>query len=106
MVAYSWTKPQVEDDTVYKYCTENQTMQFKGTVEKQPVKILLDTGASGTAFIDLQFCKDENIPLYPAPPNIHIVFGNSSKVQATNMAVVTVRIGHYNCKVECLVVED
>jgi hypothetical protein len=106
MIAFTWNIPQVEDDTVYRYSTEEQSMQFKGIVEKQPVKILLDTRASGTAFIDIQFCKDENIPLYPAPPNIHIVFGNSSKVQATSMAVVTVRMGHYKCKVECLVVED
>jgi hypothetical protein len=55
---------------VYKYSTDEHDMQFRGTVEKQPVKILLDTGASGTAFIDMQFCKDENILLYPAPPGI------------------------------------
>ena len=64
--------------------TDEHSMQFRGTVDKQPVKILLDTGASGNAFIDLQHCKDENITMYPAPPGIHIVFGNSSKVQATN----------------------
>jgi hypothetical protein len=105
MIAFTWDRPPVEDETVYRYITEEQTIQFRGTVEKQPAKILLDTRASGTAFIDMQFCKDENIPLYPAPPGIHIVLGNSSKVQATSMAVVTLRMGHYKCKVECLVVE-
>jgi hypothetical protein len=74
MIAFTWDRPPVENETVYRYSTEEQTMQFRGTVEKQPVKILLDTRASGTAFIDMQFCKDENIPLYPAPPGIHTVF--------------------------------
>jgi predicted aspartyl protease len=105
IIAFTWNRPLEEDNTVYKYSTEEQSMQFRGTVEKQPLKILLDTGASGTAFIDMQFCKDVNITLYPAPSNIHIVFDNSSKVQATNMAVVTVRMGHYKCKVERLVVD-
>ena len=34
MIAFTWNRPQVEDDTVYRYSTEEQSMQFKGTVEK------------------------------------------------------------------------
>jgi len=40
---------------------------------------LIDTGTNGTVFLDLSLAKNENIPLYAAPPGIHIVFGNTSK---------------------------
>jgi hypothetical protein len=49
MIAFTWDRPTVKDETVYKYSTHEHAMQFRGTVEKQPAKILLDTCASGTA---------------------------------------------------------
>jgi hypothetical protein len=44
--------------------------------------VLMETGASGTAFVDRKLCKDEAIPLYPAPPDQVIVIGNNSRVPA------------------------
>jgi hypothetical protein len=40
--------------------------------------VLMDTCASSTAFIGRKFCKDETIPLYPAPPDQVIVLGNNT----------------------------
>jgi hypothetical protein len=80
-------------------------MKFKGQVNVNPVCVLMDTGASGTAFGDRKYCKDESIPLYPAPPNLVIVLCDNSRVLASHMATVNVEFGTYEFKVECLVVD-
>jgi hypothetical protein len=48
-------------------------MKFKGQVNGNPMCVLMDTGAFGTAFVDRKFCKDEAIPLYRAPPDQVVV---------------------------------
>jgi hypothetical protein len=65
-----------------KYVSGSHSMNFKGQVNGNPMCVLMDTGASGTAFIDRKFCKDETIPLYPAPPDQVIVLGNNTRVSA------------------------
>ena len=65
---FTWRKPAVVTELVLRYTSGAHTMQFKGQINGTPVCILMDTGASSTAFIDRVHCKDENILLSPAPP--------------------------------------
>jgi hypothetical protein len=74
-------------------------MKFKGLINGTPVCIFMDTGASGTAFIDSIHCKEGNINLHPAPPGLFIVLGDNSKVPATDMATISIKLGTYKLKV-------
>jgi hypothetical protein len=67
--------------------------------------ILMYTGACDTAFIDRKFCKDEEIPLYPAHPDQVIVLGNNTQIPASDMATVTLKFGTSRFSVKCLVLE-
>jgi hypothetical protein len=47
-------------DQVIRYTTERHSLQFQGTINAVPCRILLDTGASGMAFIDREHCEKED----------------------------------------------
>jgi hypothetical protein len=79
-----------EVDEVCKYVHGAHTMKFKGQVNGDPRCILMDTGASGTSFIDRKFCKDEEIPLYPAPSDQVNALANNTQIPASDMATVIV----------------
>jgi hypothetical protein len=97
--------PKGDQDQVIKYTTERHSLQFQGTVNTLPCRILLDNGAIGTAFIDRQHCVKEGIVLGPAPALQLIVMADGSKTRCTNMATIKLRLGRYKCKVECLVID-
>jgi hypothetical protein len=102
---FTWKRQETSYvDEVFKCVSGTHTMKFKGQVNWNPVCVLMDTGASGTAFVDRNYCKDESVPLYPAPPDLVIVLGDNSRVPASHMATVTLKFGTYRFKVECLVV--
>jgi hypothetical protein len=65
----------------------------------------LDTGASGTTFIDRQHSVKEGIVLDPAPVGPTIVLADGSRSSCINMATIKLRLGRYRCKVECLVID-
>ena len=94
-----------EQDHVIRYTTERHSLQFKGSINGFQCRILLDTGATGTAFIDREHCIKEGIVLGPAPARQQIVLANGSTTQCTNMATVKLHIGRYKSQVECLVID-
>jgi hypothetical protein len=49
-------------DEVCKCVSSTHSMKFKGQVNGNPMCVVMDTGASGTAFFDRKFCMDEAIP--------------------------------------------
>jgi hypothetical protein len=103
---FTWKKQETSDvDEVFKYVSGTHSMKFKGQVNENPVCVLMDIGASSTAFVDKKYCKDESVPLYPAPPDLVIVLGDNSRVPASYMATVTVKFGTYRFKDECVVVD-
>jgi predicted aspartyl protease len=103
---FTWKKQETTDvDELFKYLSRTHSMKFKGQVNGNPVCVLMDTGASGTAFVDRKYCKEESFPLYRAPPDLVIVLGDNSRVPSSHMATVTVKFGTYRFKVECLLVE-
>jgi hypothetical protein len=60
---FTWKKQETSDfDEVFKYMSGTHSMKFKGQVNGNPVCVLMDTGASGTTFVDRKYCKDESIP--------------------------------------------
>jgi hypothetical protein len=70
-----------------------------------PCRILLDNGATGTAFIDRQHCVKEGIVLDPVPLGLTIVLADGSRSTFPNMASVKLRLGRYKCQVKCLVID-
>ena len=105
MQMYVLHVPKVDQEKTFKYTTEEHSLQFQGTINTVPCLILLDTGASGTAFIDRQHCVNEGIALTPAPSGLTIVLADGSRSACTNMATVKLRLGRYKCQVECLVID-
>jgi predicted aspartyl protease len=83
--------PKGDQDQVIRYTTERHSLQFQGTVNTLPCRILLDTGATGTAIIDRQHCVKEGIVLGPAPAHQIIVMADGSKTKCTNMATIKIR---------------
>jgi predicted aspartyl protease len=53
---YVMTIPKGDQEKTFKYTTERHSLQFQGCINTVPCRILLDTGATGTAFIDRQHC--------------------------------------------------
>jgi hypothetical protein len=92
---YVLEKPKGDQEQVIKYTTERHSLQFQGSINIVPCRILLDTGASGTASIDGQHCVKEGIVLDPAPANQIIVMVDGSKTACTNMAIIKLRLGRY-----------
>ena len=81
-------------------------MVLKGTVNGVSTKFLLGTGASGTAFIQRQFCKEESIEVKPAKIGTTVILGDGSKLNSTKTATITIKIGHFKSKVQCLVLDN
>jgi predicted aspartyl protease len=94
-----------EQDQVIRYTTERHSLQFQSTINTVPCRILLDTGATGMAFIDREHCVKEGIVLGPAPARQNIVMADGSKTKCSNMATIKVRLGRYKSQVECLVID-
>jgi hypothetical protein len=92
-------------DQVIRYTTERHSLQFQGTINTLPCRILLDTGATGTAFIDRQHCVKEEIVLDLAPSHQLIVMADGSKTKCTNMATIKLRLGRYKCEVKSLLID-
>jgi hypothetical protein len=85
--------PKVDQELIFKYTTEEHSLQFQGCINTVPCLIILDTGASGTAFIDRQHCAKEGIVLIPAPSGLTIVVTDRSRSACTNMATIKLRLG-------------
>jgi predicted aspartyl protease len=73
---YVWNKPINEEPECLLFTSEGHTMVLKGTVNGVETKFLLDTGASRTAFIQRQFCKDESIEVKPAKIGTTVILGD------------------------------
>ena len=81
-------------------------MVLKGDVNGTPSKILLDTGATGSAFILRQFCIDESIEFTPAKVGTTVILGDGSKILSSDTAMITIKIGNFKSKVQCLVIDN
>jgi hypothetical protein len=80
---YVWNKPINEEPECLMFIYEGHTIVLKGTVNGVPTKFLLDTGASGTAFIQRQFYKDESIEVKPAKIGTTLILGDGSRINST-----------------------
>jgi predicted aspartyl protease len=117
---YVWMKPINEEPEILMFTSVGHTMILKGTVDetlckgmmmKQQMmefstKFLLDTGASGTAFIQRQFCKDESIKIKSAKIGTTVILGDGYRLTSTEVTEMTIRIGHFKSKVQCLVLDN
>jgi hypothetical protein len=71
--------PKGDHEQIFKYTTEWHSLQFQGSINTVPCRILLGTGAIGTAFIDRQHCVKDGIVLDPAPVGLTIVWADGSR---------------------------
>jgi predicted aspartyl protease len=76
---YVLSVPKNDQEQIFKYTTEQHSLQFQGSINTVPCRILLDTGASGTAFIDRQHCVKEGIVLALSPVGLTIVLAEGSR---------------------------
>jgi uncharacterized protein YlzI (FlbEa/FlbD family) len=81
-------------------------MVLKGDVNGTPSKIMLDTGATGSAFILRQFCIDESIELTPAKISTTVNLGDGSKMISSDTAMISIKIGNFKSKIQCLVIDN
>jgi hypothetical protein len=51
IIVFTWSKTISEKDSIFKFRVGEHTMKIKGLINGTSVCILMDTGASGTAFI-------------------------------------------------------
>jgi predicted aspartyl protease len=100
---YVMNIPKGDQEQVFKDTTERHSLQFQGSINTFPCRILLDTGASGTAFIDRLHCEKEGIVLDPAHETLTIVLADGSRTACTNMATMKQRC--YKWVVEWLVID-
>jgi predicted aspartyl protease len=103
---YVCNKPICEEPECLMFTSVGHTMVLKGTVNGVATKFLLDTGASGTAFIQRQFCTDESIQVKPAKVGTTVILGDGSKLNSTDTATIIIKIGHFKSKVQCLVLDN
>jgi predicted aspartyl protease len=84
-----------DQEQIFKNTTEKHFLQFQGSINTVPCRILLDTGASGTAFIDKQHCVKEGIVLAPGPVGLTIVLADGSRSACNNIATVKLNLGRH-----------
>jgi hypothetical protein len=85
VLVYVWQK---KENTISRLQTGGNSMKFKSKVNKTPTVILMDSGASGTAFISKEKCESENIAMTPAPTRSKVIMGNNEVVMSTHMAMI------------------
>lgn len=88
------------------FTSKRHTFTLRGHMQGIAVNVLLDTGASGTAFISQRYCDAMHIPYAPAPAAISVKLGDGSEHVASCIAVVNVRIQCLKLKLECVVLPD
>ena len=91
---------------VCTFASKRHTFSFKGAVQGQAMQVLIDTGASGTAFVSKWFCEAMQIPCTPAPAAVPVKLGDNSEHLADLLATVTLRIQSLKLRLQCLVLPD
>jgi predicted aspartyl protease len=92
---YVWSETVNDEPECLMFTSEGHTMVLKGNIDGVPTKFLLDTGASGTAFIQRQFCIDESIELKPATVGTTVILGDGSEINSTDTSIISVKIGKF-----------
>ncbi len=90
------------NDKVVKFTTQSQKAIIPTTIAGVQTTSLLDSGATGTAFISETFCKQQGVCTMPRAHTVRL--GDERTIECTAMAQVQVRIGHIKFHLECLVI--
>ena len=89
-------------DKVVKFSTQSQKAVIPVTIAGVPTSGLLDSGATGTAFISDAFCKQHGLSTVESA---HLVkLGDERTIECNQMTQVSIRIGHIKFQLECLVI--
>ena len=103
----------ITDYTVHLAVEPNaETLQFQSSGHTMAVTanlagavqtILLDTGASGTAYITQALVHELGLPMVPLQKSQGVQVGDCSVVQGLGTCILPLRLGTLKCKVQCLV---
>ncbi len=83
-----------------KFTAQEHKSTITATVAGIKTQVLLDSGATGTAFISERFCTQHGISTTPTKQSVTL--GDDSTVECNKLAQVPIRIGNIKFNLECL----
>jgi len=93
-------------DNPEPFVTTPLNLMCGAEISKAPCTILLDTGASGSVFINATFARNLNLTIHPANSPLSISFGNSTSTQAHFTCNITIKIGKFSSYSQALLVDN
>ena len=86
-----------------EFKSSSHTMAVTANLAGAVHTILLDSDASGTAYITQAFVQELGLPVSPLPKAQGVQMGDCLVVQGFGTCTLPLRLGTLKCKVQCLV---
>lgn len=78
----------------------------QGLLNGHSAPVLIDTGATGTAFVSASYCRQHGIPIVnPYSQPLSVTLGDDRSVPTLGYATILVRFNQYKCNLQCMVLE-
>ena len=90
----------------YEFQSGQHAMAVTANLAGAVHNILLDSGASGTAYITQAFVYDLGLPVIPLSKPYGVKMGDCVVVQGLGFCTLPLRLGTLKCKVQCLVLPN
>ena len=100
----AFTDFSVLEQTV-KFTLSRLTMAVSVVISGTKHAVLLDSGASGTAFVTQQFCTDKGFTLR-SRPKVTVAMGDNTPFTTSQAALIPIRVGHLKVNTECYVIPE
>ena len=105
---YSTPSPAVQEGeeaslSTLEFKSSGHTMAVTANLAGAVQTVLLDSGASGTAYITQAFVQELGLPVSPLPKSQGVQMGDCLVVQGLGTCTLPLRFGTLKCKVQCLV---
>ena len=103
---YRMSVAEGHTEVLYEFRTGHHTMVVTANLAGSVHKVLLDPGATGTAFVSTALVQDLGLPLTPLTDNHSVRVAGGHIVQPQGLCTVPLRLGHFKCKVQCMVLSE
>ncbi len=95
-----------QGDSTCEFQSSKHTMAVTANLAGAVHNILLDSGASGTAYATQAIVNDLGLPVAPLANPQGVKMGNCAVVQGLGLCTLPLRLGTLKCKVQCLVLPN
>jgi hypothetical protein len=102
-------RSQISDEPgvdTYEFQSGQHAMAVTANLAGAVHNILLDSGASGTAYITQAFVHDLGLPVIPLSAPYGVKMGDCGVVQGLGFCTLPLRLGTLKCKVQCLILPN